>query len=209
MMKILLAEDQAMVRGALVALLSLGGFSDITQAEDGQQALALLKQQALEKQPFDLLLTDIEMPGRTGLELAQWLKEQQINGSNKPTKVIVLTTFGRAGYIKRALEAGVSGFLLKDAPSDTLIHAITQVMAGKPVIAPELAVLAIGDIDPLNDKERRALRLASEGRSTNEIAASLFIADGTVRNYLSDAIAKLNASNRIDAGRIAKQKGWL
>jgi two-component system response regulator DesR len=209
MMKILLAEDQAMVRGALVALLSLGGFSDITQAEDGQQALALLKQQALEKQPFDLLLTDIEMPGRTGLELAQWLKEQQINGSNKPTKVIVLTTFGRAGYIKRALEAGVSGFLLKDAPSDTLIHAITQVMAGKPVIAPELAVLAIGDIDPLNDKERRALRLASEGRSTNEIAASLFIAEGTVRNYLSDAIAKLNASNRIDAARIAKQKGWL
>lgn len=208
-MKILLAEDQAMVRGALVALLSLGGFSDITQAEDGQQALALLKQQALEKQPFDLLLTDIEMPGRTGLELAQWLKEQQINGSNKPTKVIVLTTFGRAGYIKRALEAGVSGFLLKDAPSDTLIHAITQVMAGKPVIAPELAVLAIGDIDPLNDKERRALRLASEGRSTNEIAASLFIAEGTVRNYLSDAIAKLNASNRIDAARIAKQKGWL
>jgi two-component system response regulator DesR len=209
MMKILLAEDQAMVRGALVALLSLGGFSDITQAEDGQQALALLKQQALEKQPFDLLLTDIEMPGRTGLELAQWLKEQQINGSNKPTKVIVLTTFGRAGYIKRALEAGVSGFLLKDAPSDTLIHAITQVMAGKPVIAPELAVLAIGDIDPLNDKERRALRLASEGKSTAEIAASLFIAEGTVRNYLSDAIAKLNASNRIDAGRIAKQKGWL
>jgi two-component system response regulator DesR len=208
-MKILLAEDQAMVRGALVALLSLGGFSDITQAEDGQQALALLKQQALEKQPFDLLLTDIEMPGRTGLELAQWLKEQQINGSNKPTKVIVLTTFGRAGYIKRALEAGVSGFLLKDAPSDTLIHAITQVMAGKPVIAPELAVLAIGDIDPLNDKERRALRLASEGKSTAEIAASLFIAEGTVRNYLSDAIAKLNASNRIDAGRIAKQKGWL
>jgi two-component system response regulator DesR len=209
MMKILLAEDQAMVRGALVALLSLGGFSDITQAEDGQQALALLKQQALEKQPFDLLLTDIEMPGRTGLELAQWLKEQQINSSNKTTKVIVLTTFGRAGYIKRALEAGVSGFLLKDAPSDTLIHAIKQVMAGKPVIATELAVLAIGDIDPLNDKERRALRLASEGKSTAEIAASLFIAEGTVRNYLSDAIAKLNASNRIDAGRIAKQKGWL
>ena len=156
-MKILLAEDQAMVRGALAALLSLGGFADITQAEDGEQALQLLKQHALSQQPFDLLLTDIEMPGRTGLELAQWLRDNQGDASPK-TKVIVLTTFGRAGYIKRALEAGVNGFLLKDAPSDDLIHAIKQVMAGKPVIAPELAVLAIGDIDPLNDKERRAAR---------------------------------------------------
>ncbi|WP_445946813.1 response regulator transcription factor [Shewanella sp.] len=209
-MKILLAEDQAMVRGALVALLSLGGFSDITQAEDGQQALALLKQHTLTPKPFDLLLTDIEMPGRTGLELALWLRENQAElNNNIRTKVIVLTTFGRAGYIKRALEAGVNGFLLKDAPSDDLIHAIKQVMAGKPVIAPELAVLAIGDIDPLNDKERRALRLASEGKSTAEIAANLFIAEGTVRNYLSEAIAKLNGANRIDAARIARQKGWL
>ncbi|MBB1270703.1 DNA-binding response regulator [Shewanella sp. SR44-3] len=209
-MKILLAEDQAMVRGALVALLSLGGFSDITQAEDGQQALALLKQHTLTPKPFDLLLTDIEMPGRTGLELALWLRENQAElNNNIRTKVIVLTTFGRAGYIKRALEAGVNGFLLKDAPSDNLIHAIKQVMAGKPVIAPELAVLAIGDIDPLNDKERRALRLASEGKSTAEIAANLFIAEGTVRNYLSEAIAKLNGANRIDAARIARQKGWL
>jgi two-component system, NarL family, response regulator DesR len=207
-MKILLAEDQAMVRGALAALLSLGGFSDITQAVDGEQALQLLKQHALNQQPFDLLLTDIEMPGCTGLELAHWLQDNQ-GHANLKTKVIVLTTFGRAGYIKRALEAGVNGFLLKDAPSDNLIHAIKQVIAGKPVIAPELAVLAIGDIDPLNDKERRALRLASEGKSTADIAASLFIAEGTVRNYLSEVIAKLNAANRIDAARIARQKGWL
>lgn len=198
-MKILLAEDQAMVRGALAALLTLAGGFTITQASHGDEALTLLKQQH-----FDLLLTDIEMPGRTGLELAAWLKEQ-----HSQTKVVVITTFGRAGYIKRAIEAGVGGFLLKDAPSETLVSSIQQVMAGKRVIDPELAMMAIGDIDPLNDKERRALRFASEGKSTAEIAEMLFIAEGTVRNYLSEAIAKLNASNRIDAARIAKQKGWL
>ena len=198
-MKILLAEDQAMVRGALAALLTLAGGFNITQASDGDEALGLLKQQN-----FDLLLTDIEMPGRTGLELAAWVKEQ-----HSQTKVVVITTFGRAGYIKRAIEAGVGGFLLKDAPSETLVNAIQQVMAGKRVIDPELAMMAIGDVDPLNDKERRALRLASEGKSTADIAETLFIAEGTVRNYLSEAIAKLNASNRIDAARIAKQKGWL
>ena len=198
-MKILLAEDQAMVRGALAALLMLAGGFSITQASDGDEALSLLKQQS-----FDLLLSDIEMPGRTGLELAAWLKDQ-----HSQTKVVVITTFGRAGYIKRAIEAGVGGFLLKDAPSETLVNAIQQVMAGKRVIDPELAMMAIGDVDPLNDKERRALRLASEGKSTADIAETLFIAEGTVRNYLSEAIAKLNASNRIDAARIAKQKGWL
>ena len=198
-MKILLAEDQAMVRGALAALLTLAGGFNITQVSDGDEALGLLKQQS-----FDLLLTDIEMPGRTGLELATWLKDQ-----HSQTKVVVITTFGRAGYIKRAIEAGVGGFLLKDAPSETLVNAIQQVMAGKRVIDPELAMMAIGDVDPLNDKERRALRLASEGKSTADIAETLFIAEGTVRNYLSEAIAKLNASNRIDAARIAKQKGWL
>ena len=198
-MKILLAEDQAMVRGALAALLTLAGGFSITQASDGDEALSLLKQQS-----FGPSLTDIEMPGRTGLELATWLKEQ-----HSQTKIVVITTFGRAGYIKRAIEAGVGGFLLKDAPSETLVNAIQQVMAGKRVIDPELAMMAIGDVDPLNDKERRALRLASEGKSTSDIAETLFIAEGTVRNYLSEAIAKLNASNRIDAARIAKQKGWL
>jgi len=205
-MKILLAEDQAMIRGALVALLTLAqneltyaGHFEIIEVEDGEQAI-----NALKKQHFDLLLTDIEMPHKTGLDLSQWL---QSNDSN--TKVIILTTFGRAGYIKRALEYGVNGFLLKDAPSDDLIKAIKQVMAGKRVIDAELAFTAIGEVDPLNDKERHALRLASEGKSTIDIAKILFIAEGTVRNYLSEAISKLNASNRIDAARIAKQKGWL
>ncbi len=199
-MNILLAEDQAMVRGALAALLTLANNDmKITEVENGDKAMKQLK-----AQEFDLLLTDIEMPGKSGLELSQWLQQQR-----SKTKVIILTTFGRAGYIKRALEYGVGGFLLKDAPTDDLINAITLVMAGKRVIDPELAINAIGEIDPLNDKERRALRLASEGLSTADIAAQLFIAEGTVRNYLSEAISKLHASNRIDAARIAKQKGWL
>ncbi|QQX79877.1 response regulator transcription factor [Shewanella sp. KX20019] len=198
-MRILLAEDQAMVRGALSALLSLGGEFEITQAANGDEALAQLK-----KAEFDLLLTDIEMPGRTGLELASWCQQ------NRPSlKIVIITTFGRAGYIKRAIEAGVGGFLLKDAPSNTLIKAINQVMQGKRIIDPELAIMAIGEVDPLNDKERRALRLASDGKSTAEIAKLLFIAEGTVRNYLSEAISKLHATNRIDAARIAQQKGWL
>lgn len=198
-MRILLAEDQAMVRGALSALLSLSGELDITQAADGDEALALLK-----TSEFDLLLTDIEMPGLSGLELANWCQK------NKPKlKIVIITTFGRAGYIKRAIESGVGGFLLKDAPSETLIKAINQVMAGKRIIDPELAIMAVGESDPLNDKERKALQLAGEGKSTSEIAAMLFIAEGTVRNYLSEAISKLHATNRIDAARIAQQKGWL
>ncbi|WP_076538089.1 DNA-binding response regulator [Shewanella sp. UCD-KL21] len=209
-MKILLAEDQAMVRGALSALLTLAkdelGEVDITEAEDGNQAMAMLKEQH-----FDLLLSDIEMPGHSGVELAQWLAAYQAEAATMQpkTKIIILTTFGRVGYIKRALSCGVEGFLLKDAPSESLVNAIKQVMAGKKIIDPELAISAIGDIDPLNDKERKALRLASAGLSTSDIAAQLFIAEGTVRNYLSEAISKLNATNRIDAARIAKQKGWL
>ncbi|QNI00755.1 response regulator transcription factor [Shewanella algae] len=198
-MKILLAEDQAMVRGALAGLLQLSGDFSVTQATDGDQALALLK-----TEDFQLLLTDIEMPGTSGLELAAWVAREQ-----PALKTIIITTFGRAGYIKRALEAGVCGFLLKDAPVEELVEALAKVMQGKKVIAPELAMLALGEQDPLSDKERRALRLAAEGKSSGEIAAALFISEGTVRNYLSEAINKLGASNRIDAARIAKQKGWL
>lgn len=198
-MKILLAEDQAMVRGALASLLRLSSQHELVEAADGDAALALLKQQS-----FDLLLTDIEMPGRSGLELAAWLQHQQSS-----TKVVIITTFGRSGYIRRALDCGVSGFLLKDAPVQDLLAALEKVQAGKRVIDSELALLALGEQDPLNDKERRALRLAGEGKSTAEISQLLFIAEGTVRNYLSEAMSKLNAANRIDAARIAQQKGWL
>src|SRR5690606_23419680 len=183
----------------LAALLGMEPNFHITQAEDGDQALRLLRQQT-----FDVLLTDIEMPGRSGLELAQWLQQQK-----SPTKTIIITTFGRAGYIRRAIDMGVDGFLLKDAPSAELIQALYQIMDGKRVIDGELAIMALGETDPLNDKERRALRLASEGKTTAEIATTLCLTEGTVRNYLSDSIAKLHAVNRVDAARIARQKGWI
>ena len=198
-MKILLAEDQSMVRGALAALLGMETGFEITQAEDGDRAWLLLKQQS-----FDILLTDIEMPGRSGLELAQWVLQQKLS-----TKIIIITTFGRSGYIRRAIDMGVAGFLLKDAPSDQLIDAIYKIMDGKRVIDGELAMMALGETDPLNDKERRALRLAAEGKTTAEISNTLHLSEGTVRNYLSEAIAKLNAANRVDAARIARQKGWI
>lgn len=198
-MKILLAEDQSMVRGALAALLGMEAGFEITQAEDGDRAWLLMKQQS-----FDILLTDIEMPGRSGLELAQWVLQQKL-----PTKTIIITTFGRAGYIRRAIDMGVAGFLLKDAPSEQLIEAIYKIMDGKRVIDGELAMMALGETDPLNDKERRALRLAAEGKTTAEISNTLHLSEGTVRNYLSEAIAKLNAANRVDAARIARQKGWI
>jgi len=198
-MKILLAEDQAMVRTALASLLRLETGFEVSEADNGTSALSMLK-----TQPFDLLLSDIEMPGRTGIELAQFIQQQQL-----PTKVVIITTFGRAGYVKRAIDAGVGGFLLKDAPVAHLVQAIAQVMSGKKVVDSELLLNSLGDQDPLSDKERQALRLAAEGQSTSEIAVALHIAEGTARNYLSDAISKLHAANRIDAARIARQKGWL
>ncbi|MBZ9613217.1 response regulator transcription factor [Rheinheimera maricola] len=198
-MNILLAEDQAMIRTALASLLRLEANFTVTEAADGTAALGLLKQQA-----FDLLLSDIEMPGQTGIELAQFVQQQKL-----ATKVVIITTFGRAGYVKRAMDAGVGGFLLKDAPVEQLVQAIKQVMAGKRVVDSELLLNSLGEQDPLSEKERQALRLAADGQSTSEIAAALYIAEGTARNYLSEAISKLNAANRIDAARIARQKGWL
>lgn len=198
-MNILLAEDQAMIRTALASLLALEADFTVTEATDGKAALKLLKQQS-----FDLLLSDIEMPDMTGIELAQYVQNQKM-----ATKVVIITTFGRAGYVKRAMEAGVGGFLLKDAPVEELVQAIHKVMAGKKVVDGELLLNSLGEQDPLSDKERQALRLAADGKSTSEIASALFIAEGTARNYLSEAISKLSAANRIDAARIARQKGWL
>ncbi|MFN3709266.1 MAG: response regulator [Alishewanella aestuarii] len=198
-MNILLAEDQAMVRTALASLLRLEANMQVTEAVDGNTALQQLKQHS-----FDMLLTDIEMPGASGIELAQYVQQQKL-----ATKVVIITTFGRAGYVKRAMDAGVGGFLLKDAPVEQLVQAMQQVMTGKKVVDSELLLNSLGEQDPLTEKERQALRLAAEGKSTGEIASALYIAEGTARNYLSEAISKLNAANRIDAARIARQKGWL
>lgn len=198
MIRVVLAEDQAMVRGALAALLALE--TDLTvvgEAGDGVAAEALVR----ELVP-DVLVTDVEMPLRGGLELAQAVKDL-------PTRVVILTTFGRAGYLRRALEAGALGYLLKDAPSAELADAVRRVSRGLRAIDPQLAAQAWGEDDPLTDRERQVLRLAGEGRSGPEIAAALGLAEGTVRNYLSEAISKLGASNRVEAARRAREQGWL
>lgn len=200
MIRIMVVEDQALVRGAVSALLGLeDNIEVVAEAENGKQALELIAQ----CKP-DIVLTDIEMPVMNGIELIEYLRQH-----HSTIKTMVMTTFSRAGYIKRALNAGVGGFILKEAPSSYLINAIDQVIKGKKVIDPELAISALDDCDPLTSKERKALQLASKGLKTADIASTLFLSQGTVRNYLSEAIAKLNATNRIDAARIAKQKGWL
>lgn len=200
MIKILIAEDQAMVRGALVALLNMEeGLQVVAQVENGRQALAALKDLSV-----DILVSDIEMPEMTGIELAE-----KVAVDFPDIKVVIVTTFGRAGYVKRALSAGVKAFLLKDSPSEKLAASLAKVMQGQKVIDAELAISALDDLDPLSDKERKALKLAEEGKSTADIARLLYLSEGTVRNYLSEAISKLNATNRVDAARIARQKGWL
>lgn len=204
MIKIFLVEDQALVRDAVSALLSLDFNIDVIgQASNGLDALNAINALDEDAMP-DIILTDIEMPKMNGIELSEKIAMQF-----PAIKMVIMTTFSRAGYIRRSLSAGVKGFILKEAPSDELINALKKVIQGQKVIDPELAINALDDADPLTDKERKALKLASDGLKTSEIATQLFISEGTTRNYLSDAIAKLNATNRIDAARIAKQKGWL
>jgi two-component system response regulator DesR len=153
----------------------------------------------------DVLLSDIEMPGLTGIEVAA-----QLAAERAPTRVLIVTTFGRAGYLRRAIDAGVSGYLLKDSPAERLADAIRRVAAGGRVIDPELAATAaFAPGDPLTDRERSVLRLADEGRSNKEIGRALALSPGTVRNYLSEAAAKLGAANRVEASRIARENGWL
>jgi two-component system response regulator DesR len=200
MIKILIAEDQSMVLGALSALLDMEeDFQVVEKAKDGKDALVKSQQHTI-----DIILTDIEMPCMTGIELAQEL--QRIN---HPAKVMILTTFARGGYLRRAMDAGVKGYLLKDAPSDSLADAVRKIHVGKVIVAPELVTEAWAADDPLSDNERKVLRFSLEGHSTKEIADLIFLSAGTVRNYLSEATSKLGAKNRIEAARIAKQKGWL
>lgn len=189
-----------MVLGALAALLDLEPDLEVVgRARDGAEALDL----ALKERP-DVVVTDIEMPRMTGLELAAELKRR-----GSPARVVILTTFGRSGYLRRALDAGASGYLLKDAPSERLAEAIRRVHAGLRAIDPELAAAAWDEPDPLTDRERQVLRLAADGLSTAKIGSEIHLSEGTVRNYLSEAISKLGAANRVEAARIARQKGWL
>ena len=198
--RVILAEDQGMVLGALAALLEIeGDISVLAQTRNGKEALRAV----LEQKP-DVFITDIEMPELTGLDVAAELKRRRTG-----TRVIILTTFARAGYLRRALEAGASGYLLKDMRAEELADAVRRVHQGLRVIDPELATEAWAEPDPLTDRERQVLRLAGDGLASIDIADKLGLSEGTVRNYLSEAISKLGASNRVEAARIARTNGWL
>jgi two-component system response regulator DesR len=200
MIRVVIAEDQAMVLGALATLLDIEADIEVAgRATSGAVALSLVSSTGA-----DVLVTDIEMPGMSGLELARAVREARL-----PTRVVILTTFARPGYLRRALDAGAAAYLLKDSPSDRLAEAIRRVHAGMRVIDPALAADAWSEADPLTDRERQVLRLAAQGLSSAEMAATLSLSEGTVRNYLSDAITKLGAHNRVEAANLARAKGWL
>ena len=201
MTRVLIAEDQEMVRGALVALLRLEeDIEVVAEVGRGDQVL----EAALTAQP-DVALLDIEMPGRDGIEVASELREH-LPGC----RILMLTTFGRPGYLRRAMENGASGFLLKDAPARALALAIRRTASGQRVVDPVLAASALSEGgSPLSTREREVLAASSGGASVAVLARSLHLSEGTVRNHLSAAIQKVNARNRAEAARIAQEKGWL
>ncbi|MER5359799.1 response regulator transcription factor [Streptomyces sp. NPDC002785] len=201
MIRLLLAEDQSMVREALAALLGLEpDIEVVAQVARGDEVLA-----AAHEHRIDVALLDIEMPGMTGIDAAAALRREL-----PAVKVVVVTTFGRPGYLRRAMESGADAFLVKDAPASQLASAVRRVLAGERVIDPTLAAAALADgASPLTDRERDVLRTAADGSTNAEIAATLHLSQGTVRNYLSMAIQKMAARNRAEAVRIAREKGWL
>ncbi|KWT59641.1 two-component system response regulator [Streptomyces albus subsp. albus] len=199
--RLLLAEDQSMVREALAALLGLEpDLEVVAQAARGDEVVA-----AAREQPVDVALLDIEMPGISGLDAAALLRAEF-----PEMKVVILTTFGRPGYLRRAMECGADAFLVKDAPAAQLADAVRRVLRGERVIDPALAAAALADgANPLTDRECDVLRAAADGSTNAEIAAALQLSQGTVRNYLSTAIQKTGARNRAEAVRTAGDKGWL
>ncbi len=199
--KVLLAEDQGMVRGALAALLGIEPDIEVVAAvADGQEAFRAVGQHRPE-----VVVTDIEMPHMTGLELTAKVRELYPS-----TRIVIVTTFARPGYLRRALDAGASGYLLKDRPATELADAVRRVHRGLRVVDPALAAeIWNTEEDPLTERERQILRRAGEGETTADLAKSLRLSEGTVRNYLSEAISKLGAANRIEAARTARAKGWL
>ncbi|MBW5254316.1 response regulator transcription factor [Streptomyces poriferorum] len=201
MIRLLLAEDQSMVREALAALLGLEpDIEVVVQVARGDEVLA-----AAREHDVDVALLDIEMPGMTGIEATAELR-RDLPG----VKVVVVTTFGRPGYLRRAMESGADAFLVKDAPASQLAEAVRKVLAGERVIDPTLAAAALADgASPLTERERDVLRTAADGSTNAEIAGVLHLSQGTVRNYLSMAIQKMAARNRAEAVRMAREKGWL
>jgi two-component system response regulator DesR len=199
--RVLIAEDQGMVRGALKALLALEGDIEIVAETDRADRVVPL---AMGSKP-DVALLDIEMPGGDGISAAAQLRNELPS-----CKTLILTTFGRPGFLRRAMESGASGFMLKDAPAHELALAIRRTMAGERVVDPGLAAAALSaGISPLTEREREVLLASRAGSGIAEIAKALFLSEGTVRNYLSSAIQKLEVSNRADAARVAEEQGWL
>jgi len=201
MIRVLLAEDQGMMRGALAMLLGLEDDMEVVaQVPAGDQVVAA----ALEHRP-DIALLDIEMPGRSGLDVAADLRKKLPS-----CKVLILTTFGRPGYLRRAMEAGAGGFLVKDGPVEELADAIRKVLAGQQVIDPALAAAALSaGPNPLTERERDVLAAAADGATVADIAGRLHLSESTVRNYLSAAIGKTGSRNRIEAVQAARHNGWL
>lgn len=200
MIRIIIAEDQRLLRGAMASLLDLEDDIEVAgEAGDGAEALALIER----VQP-DVCLMDIEMPLMSGLEVAEILKSRGC-----ATKIIILTTFARPGYFERGVKAGIQGYLLKDEPVDKLADAIRRVMAGGREVSPELVFGSLREENPLSDREREILKLAAAGRSAGEIAAVLHLSYGTVRNYISEILGKLAVKSRIEAVRLAEDKGWM
>lgn len=200
MINVILAEDQGMLRGALGKLLSLEeDIHVIDQAENGEIALEKIK-----KYKPDICIMDIEMPVLTGLDAAE-----KVMSDNIPTKIIMLTTFARPGYFQRAMAAGVHGYLLKDSPTDDLANAIRKIYQGKRVISPELSFSVWDEDNPLSDREKEVLKLAADGLTSKEISEKLFLSNGTIRNYMSEILSKLDCKNRVEAISKAESKGWL
>jgi two-component system response regulator DesR len=201
LIRVLIAEDQAMIRGALAALLAIEPDIEVVgQVDRGDRVV----EEALRSRP-DVALLDIEMPGKDGIAAAADLRAQVPS-----CRVLILTVFGRPGYLRRAIDAGVYGFLLKDAAPDELAGAIRRTARGEKVIDNQLAVAALSEgASPLTPRERDVLAMSVRGASVEEVARSLHLTNGTVRNHLSIAIQKLNARNRVEAARIAEEKGWL
>jgi two-component system, NarL family, response regulator DesR len=198
--RVIIAEDQRMLRGALGSLLDLEDDIELAgQAGNGEEALSLISS----LKP-DVCLMDIEMPLKSGLEVAEELKRE-----NSPCRVVILTTFARPGYFERAVKANVHGYLLKDGSSDELAETIRNVMKGKREFAPELIFGSVGEGNPLTEREREVLKLVAEGKTAKEISATLYLSTGTVRNYISEILNKLNVKNRIEAISIAEEKGWI
>lgn len=200
MIRIIIAEDQRLLRGAMASLLGLEDDIEVVgEAGDGEEALQLIGK----LQP-DVCLMDIEMPKLSGLDVAERLKTE-----NSPCKIVILTTFARPGYFERGVKAGIQGYLLKDEPAEKLAESIRRVMQGHREVSPELVFGSLREENPLTAREQEILRLAAGGSSANEIAETLHLSYGTVRNYISETLGKLAVKSRIEAVKLAEEKGWI